>query len=122
MQYVRLSRASRPAGGPRRPPAQSDNSLYVGYALSFEAGLAYGLQTPFLLVLLPETRILPATCMGHFYVELSGGASDQECLRAALVSVTASLADKNGAGHRTRRAVQPVGLSRMGCAVGRNGR
>jgi hypothetical protein len=81
--------------------------------ISFEAGLASGLQKPLLLVILPETRRLPATFMGHFYVELLGAASDRECLRSALAKLTVGLAGKNVAG---------ADLSRMGCAVGGNGR
>ena len=43
--------------------------------VSFQAGLAFGLQKPLLLVILPEARILPVTFMGHFYVKLYGATS-----------------------------------------------
>src|SRR5713226_8994754 len=55
--------------------------------VAFEAGLAFGLQKPLLLVILPETRMLPATFMGHFYVKLSGDASDHDCLKSAVESL-----------------------------------
>jgi hypothetical protein len=84
--------------------------------VSFEAGCAVGLRKPFLLVILPETWRLPATFMGHFYVELSGDVSDHECLRSALASLVAEIVGKD----RARPTLCPVELPRMGCAVGRS--
>ena len=82
----------------------------------FEAGLAFGLQKPLLLVILPETRILPATFMGHFYVELCGDASDHDRLQSAMARLVALRSAPLRAG-RSRP------LSRMGCGVGAsNGR
>ena len=52
--------------------------------VSFEAGLAVGLHKPLLFVILPETRTLPATFMGHFSVELSGDESNRDRLKSAL--------------------------------------
>jgi len=49
--------------------------------ISFEAGVAFGMRKPLLLVILPGTRTLPATFIGHFYVELSGDASDRDQLK-----------------------------------------
>ena len=83
--------------------------------VSFEAGCAVGLQKPLLLVILPETRRLPASFMGHFYVELSGYVSDHECLRSALARLVAGLVGKD----RASRAGCSVEIPRMGCAVGR---
>ena len=84
--------------------------------VAFEAGLAFGLQKPFVLVVLPETERVPATFMGHFYVELSGDASDHECLRSALESLVAGLARKDG--KSATRSGRSVRLARMGCAIG----
>jgi len=58
---------------------------------------------------LPETEILPATFMGHFYVELAGDASDRECLKSALATLVGGPKAENG---------RSAGLARMGCAVG----
>ena len=82
--------------------------------VSFEVGLAFGLQKPLLLVILPETQRLPATFMGHFYVELSGDASDYERLKSAV----ASLAPLRSMPFRAGRSRQ---LSRMGCGAGAGG-
>jgi hypothetical protein len=76
--------------------------------VAFEAGLAFGLEKPLLLVLLPETRRLPATCMGHYCVELAGDDSDGEELRTALTAVVSAL--------RTNGRIQ---LERLGCAAAR---
>jgi hypothetical protein len=85
--------------------------------IAFEARLAFGLQKPFVLVILPETQRLPATFMGHFYVELSGDTSDRERLKSALARLVAGLAGKNKAG--ANRFGRSGPLFRMGCAVGR---
>lgn len=84
--------------------------------VAFEAGVAFGLQKPFVFVLLPETQRLPATFMGHFYVELSGDANDLERLRSVLANLVAGLAGKDRAS--ATRAGCSVELPRMGCAVG----
>ena len=84
--------------------------------IAFEAGLAVGLQKPFVLVILPETQRLPATFMGHFYVELSGDTSDHERLRSAFESLVADLAGGDMA--IAARGGGSVRLPRMGCAVG----
>jgi hypothetical protein len=84
--------------------------------VSFEAGCAIGLRKPLLLVILPETRRLPATFMGRVYVELSGDVSDHEYLRSALASLVAGLVGKD----RARPTLCPVEFPRMGCAVGRS--
>jgi len=63
--------------------------------VAFGAGLAFGLQKPFVLVILPETERPPPTFMGHFYVELSGDVSDRECLRSAMASLVAGLAGED---------------------------
>src|SRR5437899_8803050 len=55
----------------------------------FEAGLAFGLEKPLLLVILPEARILAAVFMGHFYVKLYGDASDHDCLKSGVASLVA---------------------------------
>lgn len=85
--------------------------------VAFEAGVALGLQKPFVLVLLPETERVPATFMGHFYVELSGEVSDRDCLRSALASLVAGLVGKERASPTL--AGRSIELPRMGCAVGR---
>ena len=85
--------------------------------IAFETGLAFGLQKPFVLVLLPETQRLPATFMGHYYVELSGDdADDRESLRVVLASLVADLAGGDMAG--ATRVGGSARLPRMGCAVG----
>jgi hypothetical protein len=85
--------------------------------IAFEAGLAVGLQKPFVLVILPETQRLPATFMGHFYVELSeDDADDRESLRVALARLMAGLTDEDMAS--AARVGRSVRLPRMGCAVG----
>jgi hypothetical protein len=85
--------------------------------VAFEAGLAFGLQKPFVLVLLPETERVPATFMGHFYVELSGdGADDRESLRVVLAGLVADLAGEDMA--NATRVVRSLRLPRIGCAVG----
>jgi hypothetical protein len=84
--------------------------------VAFEAGLAFGLQKPFVLVILPETQRLPATFMGHFYVELSGDTSDHERLRSALARLVAGLAGEDMA--NTARGGGSVRLPRMGCTGG----
>jgi hypothetical protein len=86
--------------------------------VAFEAGLAVGLQKPLVLVILPETERLPATFMGHFYVELSGDADDFERLRSALTSLVASLVGKDRASPTL--GGRSIELPRMGCAVGRS--
>lgn len=85
--------------------------------VAFEAGVALGLQKPFVLVILPETERLPATFMGHFYVELSGDdADDRESLRVVLARLVADLAGEDMA--NATRVGRSVRLPRMGCAVG----
>jgi hypothetical protein len=84
--------------------------------VAFEAGLAFGLEKPFVLVILPEAQRLPATFMGHFYVELSGDSEDRERLRSVLANLVAGLAGKDRAS--ATRAGCSVELARMGCAVG----
>jgi hypothetical protein len=84
---------------------------------AFEAGLAVGLQKPLVLVILPETQRLPATFMGHFYVELTGDSEDRERLRSALGSLVGGLAGKDGAS--ATRSGRSVRLARMGCDAGR---
>ena len=59
---------------------------------------------------------VPATFMGHFYVELSGDVSDQESLKSALASMVAGLAGEDMANAARRGGL--VRLPRMGCAVG----
>jgi hypothetical protein len=87
--------------------------------IAFEAGLAFGLQKPFVLVLLPETQRVPATFMGHFYVELSGDdADDRESLRVMLAGLVADLAGEDIA--NATRVGRSVRFPRMGCAVGRS--
>jgi hypothetical protein len=81
--------------------------------IAFEAGLASGLQKPFVLVILPETQRLLATFMGHLYVELPGDSEDREHLRSVLANLGAGLSRRNGA------SVGPpllAGLPRLGCA------
>jgi hypothetical protein len=85
--------------------------------IAFEAGLAFGLQKSFVLVLLPETQRVPATFMGHFYVELSeDGADDRESLRVALARLVAGPTDEDMAS--AARVDRSVRLPRMGCAIG----
>lgn len=82
----------------------------------FEAGLAFGLEKPLVLVILPRTRSIPATFVGHFFVELTGDSTDHEELKSALASVVAGLAGKGRTGAtRVRRSVR---LPRFGCAAG----
>jgi hypothetical protein len=85
--------------------------------VAFEAGLAFGLQKPFVLVILPETERLPATFMGHFYVELSeDDADDRETLSVALARLVAGLTEEDMA--NATRVDRSVRLPRMGCAAG----
>jgi len=100
--------------------ARSDFVLCVtdGHDLdvAFAAGLAFGLGKPFALVVLPETHRLPATFVGHFYVELAGDTSDHECLKSAMAGLVADLVgDDMGNATRVGRSVR---VQRMGCAAG----
>lgn len=73
--------------------------------VAFEAGLAFGLRKPFVLAILPETQRLPATFVGHFYVELSGDdADDRESLSVVLAGLVADLAGEDMA-NATRRPI-----------------
>jgi hypothetical protein len=81
--------------------------------IAFEAGLAFGLQKSFVLVILPDTRRLPATFMGHFYLELSGDTTDHERLRSVLANLVAGLSRRNGA---SVGSLLLAGLPRLGCA------
>lgn len=83
--------------------------------IAFKAGLAFGLQKPFMLMILPETQRVPATFMGHFYAELSGDASNHERLRLGLASLVALVGEDMGNATRVGGSVR---LHRMGCAVG----
>jgi hypothetical protein len=84
--------------------------------VAFEAGLALGLEKPFVLVLLPETERMPATFMGHFYVELSGDSEDRERLRLVLANLVRGLGGEDTAD--ATRGGGSVRLPRMGCAGG----
>jgi hypothetical protein len=64
-----------------------------------------------MLVILPETHRLPATFMGHYYVELSGDGSDHECVSSALTGLVAGLVGKDRAD--PTRAGGAVELPRM---------
>jgi hypothetical protein len=83
--------------------------------VSFEAGVAFGLGKPLVVVILPGTWVMPETFAGHFYVELAGDASDEECLKSALTRVGEGIADRSMGGVTTARSIQ---LPRFGCAIG----
>jgi hypothetical protein len=83
--------------------------------VSFEAGVALSLRKPLVVVILPGTWVMPETFAGHFYVELAGDSSDQECLKSALIRMGEGITDGSMRGAAAGRSIR---LPRFGCAVG----